>query len=396
MDFDFLDRSFLESARLAISDFRDAVEKSQPPEADLEALCAGIHPYRHAKNLQEDFLVAGIDGSGEYPILQQDDVFVHFITSAGACYQTQTDRQHKLATSPVPNSLFKTFVVLRDDKKSLVAGYTRYLDQLVGLSLSDLVAGSDYCEQFSAFGKAIGPGDVTWGNMALSKASQIATHAYQLRSLAELGMAIRLLSKKPKHLLLDTTLVYFLLGETPYLPELLKRYLVCQANRQGTCIAALSKSHNIPNGDLIGRWAREKFGHKDHWHLRLPAGSLGEPQLPFLREKEVPPKLCVSYLFKFHATSFPMRVDLDAAWWKQNIGGDPAAEGRFFEELDYTCHDVRSYGYPYPLHAAHRSASLTKKEKKSIRDILLQNAQSEGLLRGAFLRNPEDVHREGV
>ena len=46
----------------------------------------------------------------------------------------------------------------------------------------------------------------------------MATHAYLLRSLAELGMAIRVLPQRPRYLLLDTSLVYFLLGESLYLP----------------------------------------------------------------------------------------------------------------------------------------------------------------------------------
>ena len=123
-------------------------------------------------------------------------------------------------------------------------------------------------------------------------------------------------------MLIDTSLVYFLLGETIYLPEILKRYLITQAERAGTCVVALCKSHNIPNGDLIGRKVKEESDLKHHWFLRLSSESLGEEQLSFLREKEVPPKLGISYLFKFHETSFPMRVDVDAQWWQRNVGGD--------------------------------------------------------------------------
>lgn len=396
MDFDFLDRSFLEASRKAVVNFREAIEQAKPPEAELEKLCGRIKPYGHCTSLEKEFALCGVDGSGEFPILQQDDVFVHFISASGTCYQTESNRQHRLATTSSSPMVFKTFAVLRDERTFLVQSYEEYLEQATGLSLSELVSGSDYCEAFSRYGKQIGKAEVTWGSLALAKASQIATHAYQLRSIAELGMAVRLLEKKSKYILLDTTLVYFLLGETPYLPEIIKRFLICQANKQGSGIVALSKSHNIPNGDLIGRWAREKYQHKDHWYLRLPSEALGEKPIRFLREKEIPPKLSVSYLLKFHNTSFPLRVDVDAVWWKKNIYKDVEAERGFFRDLDFTCHDVRSYGYPYPLHAAHRSASLTKQEKKTIRDILLQNAQSEGVLRGAFLRDPEAVHWEGI
>lgn len=208
-------------------------------------------------------------------------------------------------------------------------------------------------------------------------------------------MVLRLLESKPKYVLIDTSFVYFLLGSSLFLPEMMKRYIKTLAFGEGTCLIALSKSHNVPNGDLIGRKARER-GYSDHWYLRLPSTELGEPMPTFLDGREIPPKLCISYLFKFHATTFPMRLDLDVTWWHQAIGANEEAERRFFEELDYCCHEVRSYGYPYPLHAAHRRASLTKRERKSIRDILIRYAMKEGLIRDPFERTSEDLHMGGL
>jgi len=396
MDYDFFDKFFLNTARRAITDFREAVEQVRPPEADLDLLCQRIKGYPHSKQLKEDFVISAVDGSGENPILQQDDVFVYLSVAAGKTYQTETQRQNKLATITSHNDNFRDFIVIRDDTKSLRENYASFLERLVGKTVTELVQESDYCKVFSRFGKRMTPRELTWDSFAMARASQVGTHAYQIRSLAELGMAVRMLESKPRYLLLDTSLVYFLLGETPYLPELLKRYLICKANDKGTGVLALSKSHNIPNGDLIGRRAKEDLGFKDHWFLRLPSEELGETPLTFLKEKEVPPKLCISYLFKFHSTSFPMRIDIDADWWQKHINGDIEAERHLFADLDYSCHDVRGYGYPYPLHAAHRTASLTKQERKSIRDILLQHAKDEGILRGAFLRDPESVHMEGI
>lgn len=396
MDYDFLDKSFINSARKAIADFREAVEQVTPPEAELELLCERIEPYPHTRHLDEDFTICGVDGSGEYPILQQDDVFVYFSVAAGKEFRTETLRQNKLATISVDGCNARDFIIIRDDSASLRENYAAYLDKLMGKSLKELVRESDYKEVYKKFKTSGALPDFSWESFAMARASQVSTHAYQIRSLAELGMAVRMLVNKPRYLLIDTSLVYFLLGETPYLPELVKRYLICQAKAQGTAVIALSKSHNIPNGDLIGRKAKDERGFKDHWFLRLPSEELGEEPLPFLKEKEVPPKLGISYLFKFHTTSFPMRIDVDAAWWRENINGDVEKERRLFADLDYTCHDVRSYGYPYPLHAAHRTASLTKQERKAIRDILLQQAKDEGVLRGAFLRDPESLHQGGI
>ena len=83
-----------------------------------------------------------------------------------------------------------------------------------------------------------------------------------------------------------------------------------------------------------------------------------------------------------------MRIDVDAAWWRETIGGDEAREQQLFADLDFTCHEVRSYGYPYPMHAAHRSSALSRKERKMLKDLLMQHAQREGVGPGAFQARP--------
>ena len=396
MDFDLLDRALLDSSRAAILQFKQAIEGAKPTDKEIKTLAQRILPYRHTTILDQDFRICAVDGSGEFPIIQQDDVFVHFATAAGVTYDTHSSRQSKMAAVGGLGPLLKRHIVLQDQPKALTDAYQTFLKSLVGMGLEELVKASDYCAVYSQFGKSLKPPQVTWANFAISHASQVATHAYLLRSLAELGMAIHLLQQKPKYLIMDTSLVYFLLGDSPYLPELLKRYLITKANAQNTAVVALCKSHNIPNGDFIGRLARDKHGLKSHWFLRLPSEALGDAPLSFLKDREIPPKLSVSYLFKFEATSFPMRVDVDAAWWSAHLAGDEAKEKQFFEDMDFTCHEVRSYGYPYPMHAAHRRASLTKQERKAARDLLLQYAQQEGLLRGAFLEDPESVHMNGI
>lgn len=393
MDYDFLTGPFLASTSEVITDFRQAVESSAPPEADLEKLCEGLRSYDHCVRLSDEFVVGAVDGSGEFPLLQQDDVFLHFASASRTCYRTASNRQHKLSAVDDGAELHSGFLILRDEMKVIRRNYQAFLDRLVGMDLPDLVEGSDYCDAFNKVGRnPLRPGEVTWENLALSKASQVATHAYLIRSIAELGMAIRLLEQEPRYILLDTSLVYFLLGESIYLPELMKRYLISRANAQGTGVIAINKSHNIPNGDLLGRLAKEDYDLAEHWYLRLPSESLGEKGLPFLKDKEIPPRLGVSYLFKFHASSFPMRIDVDADWWKSSIGGDEEKERQFFEDLDFTCHDVRSYGYPYPLYAAHRRSSLSRQERKALRDVMLQKAQEQGILRGAELNPQMDAH----
>ena len=399
MDFDFLNRNFLQSAKTAVRGFREAVEASTPADGDVQSILDNVRAYSHTTRLEEEFRVAAVDGSGEYPLIQQDDVFMHFMSAASTCYQTASSRQHKMSAFEQGNGLLTHLLNLQDDIQAIRKSYSALLSDLGNLDLKSLVAGSDYVEVFQKFGRGkITAGSVTWPNVALARASQVATHGYLIRSIGELVAGIRLLETKSKYLLLDTTLGYFLLGESIYIPELLKRYLITQAKECGTCVIGLNKSHNIPNGDLIGRLVKEKLGYSEHWYLRLPSPDLGEKPWKFLNDREVPPKLGITYLFKFHSTSFPMRLDVDAGWWNEHISNDEAKERRLFEDLDFTCHDVRSYGYPYPLQAAHRRSALTKQERRAVKDIVLQNAQTEGMLRGAFLgeRDAEEVHMGGL
>src|SRR6056300_844175 len=105
MDFDFLSHNFVKTASEAVEAFRKAIEEVEPPEADLEKLCERLTRFKHRRDLDEDFVVAGVDGSGEYPILQQDDVFMHFAVSAGALFETCFKRQHKLSTRTMAGTM---------------------------------------------------------------------------------------------------------------------------------------------------------------------------------------------------------------------------------------------------------------------------------------------------
>jgi hypothetical protein len=400
MNFDFFDRRFLEHARHGVSGFRQLVEQAEPNKVELHDLFARVRPFSHTTGLEREFLVAGVDGSGESPVLQQDDVFMHFVVAAGTMFQTVSARQHKLSTITIDDAVHADFVALRDEARVVRNAYAGYVERLIGVTPKVMAERSDYVDVFNSESqrRRIRLEDVVFARMTLPKASEIASHAYQIRTLAELAMAVRLLRHRPDYLLIDTSLVYFLLGETIFLPELLKRYLVCRALEQGTCVVALCKSHNIPNGDLIARKVKEQLKLPDHWYLRLPSEALGETRLPWLEEKEVPPKLGVSYLFKFHATDFPMRIDLDAAWWSRNVCYDEVAERRFFQDLDFTCHDSRSYGYPYPLRASHRRSALTRQERLALHDVVIRLAAEQGILRAGSLPpcDPETVHTAGI
>ena len=117
--------------------------------ADLRALYERIRSFKHTRALDAEFVVAAVDGSGEFPVLQQDDVFLHFAIAAGAVYRTESHRQHKLTSLQALNPIFKQYVLLSDDNRIVIESYKQYLQSLTGLTLKDLVKVSDYCEVFN-------------------------------------------------------------------------------------------------------------------------------------------------------------------------------------------------------------------------------------------------------
>ena len=177
MDFDFLDRQLLDSSRDAIKSFKSAVDEVRASPQEMEQLCDGIRAYPHTAVLKEDFTLSAVDGSGEFPVLQQDDIFLHFATAAGATYRTVSAHQHKLVSKHAVPPTSKQFVVLSDNDRVLRQSYKAFLKRSVDMDLPELVEESDYCEVFSQFGNSIQHKDVSWRNLALSKASQVATHS---------------------------------------------------------------------------------------------------------------------------------------------------------------------------------------------------------------------------
>ena len=59
-------------------------------------------------------------------------------------------------------------------------------------------------------------------------------------------------------------------------------------------------------------------------------------------------------------------------------------ETKIFEDLDYASHDQRSYGYPYPIKAAHDRASLTQAERIALRKQIIDAAVRSGMKRSLF------------
>lgn len=80
---------------------------------------------------------------------------------------------------------------------------------------------------------------------------------------------------------------------------------------------------------------------------------------------------------------------MDQVYWEEKVRGETKEqtltnEVRLFEDLDYSCHEQRCFGYPYPIKAAHDRASLTKPEREVLRKQIIDAAVAAGMKRSLF------------
>jgi NurA-like 5'-3' nuclease len=102
------------------------------------------------------------------------------------------------------------------------------------------------------------------------------------------------------------------------------------------------------------------------------------------QERRIPPVGAVSYLFRLHKNTPIMRLDVDLNMWEQNLKDNPKAEDQLFADLDYSGHDQRAYGYPYPIKASHDRSRLTQMERAALRKQIIEAAVAAGMKRALF------------
>ena len=339
----------------------------------------------------------GLDGSGDYPMLTYADVFVYLTTAHATTY----------ATHPTPGQGLKELRVGEElvniawlpgahevTRQETLAAF----EAMTGESIGATIEGSDYRNLKPRYARM--PTQEIIDRLVIPQASESGNHAIQLRTVGELSAALRTLrSSAPDYLLYDSTLALPLTtsGANSLFFEHLKRRVCVVARERGTAFVAVSKSPGLPGVDDIERLALQRVraeGQPDavsaeHWYLRLPIPGEDDWAFPPADGRAVPPPGAVSYLVRFHRNATVLRVDVDRAYWHSHLKAETEAQTRerertLFQHLDYAGHDQRSYGYPYPMKAAHNHASLTATERYTLRSQLIDAAVKAGMNRKLF------------
>ncbi|AMA10669.1 DNA double-strand break repair nuclease NurA [Picosynechococcus sp. PCC 73109] len=357
-------------------------------EKEIAQIRESIVSFEHTTDRPE-LRVAGVDGSGDFPMLSYEDSFVYLSIAQGTVYQADVSCGLREVAPLTPTVFDVAFIPeSRTDGAGALDGA---MERLLGRSLSELMEASDYRTL-----KAQETGnnfriEVLLDKLIRPHGSDTSNLAIQLRTTAEMGAALRLMEGevKPDYVLMDTTFSLPLLasGESSLAYEHAKRLCCVLARQKGIGFFTLSKSHGLPSIERLEQLVAEVQGQNataEHWFLRIPEPDQDGWALSLAAERRLPPPGAVTYLVRFHRPAPVLRLDMDRFYWDEFVRGETAEETRrreckIFEDLDYTCHDQRVYGYPYPIKAAHDRASLMEAERVALRKQLIAEAIACGM-----------------
>ncbi len=340
--------------------------------------------------------IAGVDGSGDYPSLAYADSFVHVAVAQATVYQSDLNCGLRELPPKSPPVLYVAWFAEHEDQRR--EAWDRAFAALAGETIDDVLQLSDYANIKMALTRKTVSLSRLCDTLVRPHASDSGNIAIQLRSLGELGAALRTLKHAEglRYLLIDGTLSlpFASTRDESLFHEHLKRLCCVEARLRGAGFFALSKSHGFPSIETLEELARESLGvserqRAEHWFLRLPVPDHDKWKFPLADGRQIPPPGAVTYLVRFHRNVPVLRLDMDVEFWRSHVCRDTDEDTReserlIFQDLDYASHDQRCFGYPYPIKAGHDRASLTTAERVALRKQIVDAAVTAGLRRSLF------------
>ena len=366
-----------------------------------EELLDTVTPHASDVILDEDYLIAAVDGSGSGDLMTLDDVRVHLLSTSTVVLDTNTragDPFRPLDRATLENAFGRAQPFLDCHWHSGVRGdaRTKMADSLAEIyplkdsdalvlpffrdimkrqlkSMSDL-SGTNYGAYTSSLGTM----------EALITREQMLTNPAvhdELRTASEYAAARIVLTSsiQPKYLLLDGAMSIFMhqARQYPSMPSgFMLRELCSLAREKHVVLCAVSKNHTIPFAHRIARMAQEAFGEGSKWFCLLPGSEDPGGGLYIYQDRTyIPPRLAVPYLFSFSMDNRPSRIDFDRIWWLENVfvQDDPSKtrenEKALFQEIEFMSRDARWYGYPVALALAHEECKLSYEDLRLAREV---------------------------
>ena len=381
-------------------DRRDEEEFSKDEARIKEKLLDTVEPYPADSMLDEDFLVAAVDGSGTDGLMMLDDIRVHLLSTATVVLDTNSRAENLF--NPIPRDALEARLgtqphldvhwhsgVRNDAQKKMSETLENIypLKDIVDLILpffrdfsrNQMTSVSDFTD--TEYEKYLP--ELREMESLISRA-QILTNTVvheELRKVSEYAALRNVLTSdlNPRYLLLDGGLSVFMhfIRKYPSMPSgFMLRELCSLARKEGVVICGVSKNHTIPFAHRIAKIAQDVFGDDAKWFCLLPSKEYPGGGLHITEDRTyIPPVLAVPYLFSFSRDNRPSRIDFDRIWWLENVfvPRDPVAtrenEKALFRDLEFMSRDARWYGYPVPLAMAHEACKLSFEDLRLAREI---------------------------
>jgi hypothetical protein len=364
-------------------------------EFESKRVINAIQPFEHT-TAAKDLVVAGADGTGDYPAIAYADSFVYVTLAQATCYEAnRLSGLKELDVAPEP---VVDFTWIPEDEARRYEAFDAAFLSLSGASPKEVIEASDYRRIKNLESHRTNSVPTLFDRLIRPHASDAGNISVQLRSTGELGAALRVIrgEVRPNLILIDGTLSLPFVSrpDDSLFYEHLKRLCCVEARNKGIGFMALSKSHGLPSVEVIEDLARMKLGIADrqtaeHWFFRVPSKKVDGWDFSLTSGRKLPPPGAVTYLLRLHRSTPLLRLDMDVEFWLGYVQGDSKQktldnERRIFGCLDYVSHDQRCFGYPYPIKAAHDRASLTQAERESLRKQIVDAAVREGMKRALF------------
>lgn len=373
-----------------VTDLKEWNQETSVKQDEIDKMSSYIGHFEHCRVPDREFSIGGTDGSGEFPVASYGDSYIYFVTALTKLFHAST-REGRLKEQPTSGGILAEFLWLPEDQEEKDKRYEQFFCDLVGIPLSELCSQSDYISlRLKHTGQPSTPEELIQ-LMIKPQAHDAGNVRIHLMTATEICTIIKALQNgiKPTYFLADTTLTLpFVKKRECLFFELAKRYCCRLARENGVAFFALSKSHNIPHMDQLEELIKRK-DYEDHWYLRIPTQEFDGFSPEFLGTRGIPPVGGMTYIFRLHKTTPPMRLDMDINYWRENIWHADKEimtqrEVQVFRDLDFASHDQRCYGYPYPIKASHDSVSLTQERRLTLRKQIIDMAESAGLKRRNF------------
>lgn len=383
-------QDFRSKVQTIVEDIKAWNYETTADENEILQMANFLSFFEHCPFPDYPFTVGGADSSGEFPLVSYSDSFVYLVTARTRLYASTLEGW--LKEIETKDSEIIELLLVSEDQKEADKKYEEFFSSLVGMSLLELCEKSDYLDlRNHNSAKRISPKELT-RLIVKPPAHDASNIRINIMTAAEMCTILRVLNSdiKPTYLLADTTLTLPLIKQHGCLFfELVKRYVTQLAIEKEVAFFAISKSHGMPHMDQLEEMIKEK-GSEEHWYLRIPTLEQDRYRPEFLGTRGIPPVGAVTYIFRFHKTTPPMRLDMDIKYWKKNVWHSDnevmtKRETQIFRDLDFASHEQRVYGYPYPIKASHDMVSLTEAERLSLKKQFIDAAEKNGLKRRNFV-----------